>query len=204
MKTIEYIKNFDQKCFVIAGNVISGSIFNTLSNVGVDAIRVSVATGAACSTRNETGIYRHPVNCLKEIVNWKNEYFLKPLIVWDGGIKKPADFIKCLVLGADFVMIGQEFAACEESPALTVKESSKNFKFYRGSASHNIQAACKPGVPAYVEGFSTELEITGTINQFINRYRNGLQSAMSYLNCSNITALQSSNKNFKIEKNEYI
>lgn len=194
-KVVEFIKKNVNFPFIVAGNVSSAECFAALSYWGVNGVRVSIGSGAACKTRNETGIYRHPVNILKEISEFKrSQPSCKTYIIWDGGIKKPADLVKVLALGADFAMAGSIFAECSDSPA----RKYKGMALYRGSASRHVQGASSK----YEEGFATELEITGTIQEKIEQYKNGLVSAMSYFNAATLEEFKSRFVNFNsIERN---
>ena len=54
---IEWVKKADSSVFLIAGNVATAEGFRWLEEEGADAIRVGIAGGSVCETRNETGIY---------------------------------------------------------------------------------------------------------------------------------------------------
>ena len=47
----------DAELFLIAGNVATSEGFSWLEGEGADAIRVGIAGGSVCETRNETGVY---------------------------------------------------------------------------------------------------------------------------------------------------
>ena len=57
-------------------------------------------------------------------------------IIADGGITCPGDVSKAFGAGADFVMIGGQFAGCDEVPGDIVTESNgKKFKRFHGMSS---------------------------------------------------------------------
>lgn len=181
-QVISYIKKVNPSIFITAGNVASKEGCRILTDWGVNAIRVGLSGGAGCKTRNETGIYRHPIRTIREVVDWKNKQNKPIYLLWDGGIKKGADFVKCMALGLDGVIMGRELAAASNSPAKTICIDGKVFKAYRGSASHEVHK----GNSNYIEGFQAYIEVGDTVEKILNRYKRGLQSAMSYFGCLNL------------------
>lgn len=113
---------------------------------------------------------------------FKQKRLSLPLIIADGGIKKPADMCKALALGADFVMCGSILAGTAESPGDVHNIDGKKIKLYRGAASFGVQKQFKGKEPAYVEGRESVIEYKGHVCDVIDRYKDGLQSSMSYMN----------------------
>lgn len=158
---------------------------NCISKEGVDfyedilevkAIRIGVAGGAGCSTKDATGIYRQEYEILQEC--WQTS----KLLIADGGIKTPGDMCKAIACGADGVMMGSVFANTKESPAEIKKAVNGVFKIYRGSASFENQLSYKEN-PKYIEGKTVYLEHNGeTIQDIVNKFSDGLKSCMSYCN----------------------
>jgi IMP dehydrogenase len=159
---------------------------NSMSKNGVDfwddvpqvvAVRCGTSGGLGCTTKNATGMY-HPMASLIEDCS-KN----KPkIIIADGGIREPQDFCKAICLGADLVMIGSVFAACKDSPA----KNEGDFKVYKGSASYENQKLYKES-PRYIEGKVVKIPNSGlTVAETMVKYKEGLQSSMSYSNAKNL------------------
>ena len=190
-KNIEFVINYlkeDQENFIIAGNVASKEGFNFLADLGVDAIRVGIAGGKVCSTKNETGVLSPMASTIIEISEFKKENNLKALIIADGGIKQPADFCKALALGADIVMAGGIFAGTDEAPGNVIKDNSgKMHKLFRGAASFSTQKYLAGKKPTYVEGIETFVDYAGPVKNVIERFNRGLKSSMSYFNAFNLS-----------------
>lgn len=97
-------------------------------DITVDGDHSYVANGYCvhnCITSSNTGIHYGIVNLLSEIYAIKKRYQIEgnkattTKIVADGGVRKYADVIKALALGADYVMVGSEFSRLVESCAKT-------------------------------------------------------------------------------------
>ena len=169
---------------IIVGNVASKECFEWLQDIdNVVGIRVGIAGGSACLTRNATGIYHGMASCIAECASVKNE---KVLLIADGGIKEPGDFCKAIALGADMVILGSEIAATKDSPAEILIKDSKSYKIMHGSASHEIQKNYRE-TPRYIEGRTRLLESNDEhLSDLITRYCDGLRSSMSYFNSLNL------------------
>jgi IMP dehydrogenase len=186
---INRIRDIGQEIYLIVGNVASKETFAWLVNLGVNAIRVGIAGGAACSTRLETGMFYPMVSSLLECVEYKKANSISTLIIADGGIRIPADICKALAIGADVVMLGSVLAGCEESPAKTIKINNELKKIFRGAASYSTQYD-NGKKPKYVEGLEQIISYTGSLEKTMNRFQYGLQSSMSYMNARTIKEFQ--------------
>lgn len=174
-KAIAALREYDSTIFVLSGNVGSPEAFSALEDAGADAIRVGIGTGRNCETYTETGIYSPLGSLLLAINNVRR----RSLIVADGGIRKPAHFVKALALGSDAIMAGGIFAGCEESPGEVIVNDGQKYKIYRGAASYGVQAQAGKK-PIYNEGRESLTPYTGEVEKIYRRYENGLRSAMSY------------------------
>jgi GMP reductase len=162
-----------EKPFIIAGNVATPAAVVDLENWGADAVKVGIAQGDACTTYGQTGFGLPMFSCMLEC----SAAARKPLIA-DGGIRMNGDVAKAIRSGGNMVMVGSVFAACINSPAETVKDSSgtKTYKQYFGSAS-----AINKGANVHVEGRLVSLECNGfTYEQKLKEMTESLQSSMSY------------------------
>ena len=185
----EVIKHLQKdNVFIVAGNVASKEGFEFLSDLGVAAVRVGIAGGGVCSTKNETGVLSPMASTIIEIAEYKQSNNLTSLIIADGGIKQPADFCKALGLGADIVMAGGIFAGTDESPGNVFKDrNGKMHKLFRGAASFSTQKYLAGKKPTYVEGIETFVDYIGSVETVIDRFSRGLKSSMSYFNASNLS-----------------
>jgi IMP dehydrogenase len=173
--------------FIIAGNVASKEGYQFLDDLGVNAVRVGIAGGQVCSTKNETGVLSPMASTILEISEFKNNNNHNAMIIADGGIKQPADFCKALALGADLVMAGGIFAGTDESPGNVIKDKNgKMHKLFRGAASFSTQKYLAGKKPTYVEGIETFVDYVGGVKPVLERFSRGLRSSMSYFNASNL------------------
>ena len=110
-------------------------------------------------------------------------------IVADGGINTIAKAIKCLALGADYVMMGKCFAECEEGSSTgTVKymDTTGNGKvfvghhLYYGQSSKEGQLDRFGKVKSNPEGLAKWIPIKYTLKEFTDKFEAALRSAMSY------------------------
>lgn len=192
-QAIYSIKKVDKNIKLIAGNVASGRTFRWLSKCGVDAIRVGIAGGSGCATRNQTGIYHPMASLIREIYEYRQGDDIKCQIIADGGIKGPQDMCKALALGADLVMIGGLFASCLESPARTMKLDGRLYKVFRGAASFSVQQEYGTDErPDNIEGFEKLIPYEGPLQRVISKFEDGLRSSLSYLNALNLEQYRTS------------
>jgi len=186
-RVIDSFRSSPNKLFIIAGNVATQEGYEYLANLGVDAVRVGIAGGSVCTTRQETGVYMPTLESVNEC---SQTFCSRPLIIADGGIRYPADMAKALAVGADMIMGGRIFAGYRESPGRYVKDrtTDKLYKLYRGAASHGVQKETMNGEkPDYNEGAEELVPfIDKSVASVIKRFQNGLRSTMSYMGASNI------------------
>ena len=169
---------------IMAGNVATPLAVIDLKAWGADIAKVGIGPGKVCTTKNVTGVTRPQfsavLDCAKGILP----------IVADGGISEIGDICKAIAAGASFVMIGNMFASCEESPG-TRSEDGKT-KIYRGMASKDAMLTIRADDETLPtpEGKVIEVQIKGTTKQLIKDIKGGLQSSMSYTNAINIKQFQ--------------
>jgi isopentenyl diphosphate isomerase/L-lactate dehydrogenase-like FMN-dependent dehydrogenase len=188
---VKKIQFYDPNSHVIVGNVMSKEGFlHSVNFLNVKAVRVGVAGGSGCTTKNATGLYYPAVSLLQEVYKarkkWK-EFFRDASIIADGGIREPADFCKSIAFGADMTMLGRLIANTKESPATKVKINNKWYTEYHGSASYEVQQKYR-NIPRYIEGRKILLEFEGkTVKEVLTTFMDGLKSSMSYVNASNLS-----------------
>lgn len=198
---IEFLKDLDQENYVIAGNVATGEAAFDLAMWGADAIKVGVGPGSVCVTKNVTGVTvpgfssvmaavhgarKAEVEILKQEflklnLDYENinlETMKRIPVIADGGFKEYGDICKALGAGADFIMSGRFFAACDEAP---------NGRLYRGSASQDVQKQYRNDKQMPTpEGKSEILEEAGPVKDVVEAIAGGLRSAFSYVGAHNI------------------
>ncbi|MGH7686588.1 MAG: guanosine monophosphate reductase [Candidatus Dormibacteria bacterium] len=177
-EAITWIRAHDPGVFVIAGNVASAEGFAWLEDAGADAIRVGIAGGSVCETRNETGVFVPTPYAVAEAATVRRS----ALIIGDSGVRHPADLCKLLALGADCVMVGSALAGTQEAPGRVIVIDGKKYKIMRGAASFSVQQEYGGEDPEYIEGAETMVPYKGSVAGVVRRYLAGLRSSMSYMN----------------------
>jgi GMP reductase len=174
---IKFIQQKFPNVKIIAGNVAEQKGAQFLTDLGVDAIKVGIAGGLACSTRHTTGFSAPMLWSIAEALKGAQNI---PIIA-DGGIRYIGDIAKAIRFGAECVMIGSLFASCIDSAA-TIGEDGK--KHYYGSASFAAKKRAKN-----IEGISLTLEPDKTILEKLDEVKQSLQSSISYAGGTSLHAL---------------
>lgn len=177
---MKFMLNFLQTLFpetiLIAGNVSTPAAVRDLEEWGADVIKVGIGPGSACTTYTATGFGSR--GCQASIIEECAMARQNPntLICADGGIREPGDIAKCLVLGADLVMVGGMMSGFTDSPGNTVEINGKKYKEFWGSASHY-----QSNKSSRIEGTKKLIELKNmTIVDYMNYLKECLQSSISY------------------------
>ncbi len=105
---------------VVVGNCVSYGVASELMESGVDAVLVGVGPGAACTTREVTGVGVPQVTATLECAAAREDYFQRTGryvgVITDGGLRTGGDVCKAMASGADAVMLGTPFAQAAEAP----------------------------------------------------------------------------------------
>jgi GMP reductase len=184
VRMLDLFHNLDwklKKPKIIAGNVTTAEAVDHLTKWGADAIKVGIGQGHVCTTRLETGFGKPMFSAILDC-----SIRSKVPIIADGGISHFGDAAKALVAGADMVMSGSMFARCLDSPAETEKPGclTGTYKRWYGSASEENK-----GQDKYVEGKCVYEETNYlTYEQLIRKWKEALQSAISYAGGTDLSA----------------
>ena len=201
-KMIKHIRcnEFDDKYFIIAGNVSTSDAVTYLSNCGADAVKAGIGGGAACTTRLKTGFHVPMFKCALDCC-----IDSKIPIIIDGGIRHNGDFAKALVAGFQnknnineyMVMAGSIFASCKDSPAKITNDGylkwlfsfgkikQKSYKCYYGSASY------QNGNDKNIEGTLIKIPMNAmTYKQKLQEIKEDLSSAISYAGGKDLTCFK--------------
>lgn len=166
-----------EEVFLIAGNVSTCDAVRDLESWGADAIKPGVGPGASCLTYNATGFGSRNIQAsiVSACVQGKAKESTK--IIADGGIREPGDIAKCMVLGADMVMIGGMFSGLIDSPGpTTTGPDGRMYKEFWGSASEY-----QSGKSERVEGTKKLIPLQDkTYMQMMHYLKECLQSSISY------------------------
>jgi len=155
---------------IVAGNVATYEGAKALAQAGADGIKVGVGPGSACSTRIKTGVGVPQFSAVQDAARVKDTYDVT--IIADGGIREPGDAMKALAAGADTVMLGGEFAKCEESPG---DGEVWGMASKKGKVSHEHSTSHVEGVHSGTRSNTT------TVEQLTQQYVEGLSSGCSYI-----------------------
>jgi IMP dehydrogenase len=105
---------------VVVGNCVTYGVALELMETGIDGLLVGVGPGAACTTREVTGVGVPQVTATLECAAARQEHFKRTgryvSVITDGGIRTGGDLCKSIAAGADAVMLGTPFAQAEEAP----------------------------------------------------------------------------------------
>ncbi|MBM3947721.1 MAG: GuaB3 family IMP dehydrogenase-related protein [SAR202 cluster bacterium] len=105
---------------VIVGNCVGYGAALELMETGINGLLVGVGPGAACTTREVTGVGVPQVTATLDCAAARDEYMRRTgkyiPIITDGGIRTGGDLCKAFACGADAVMIGSPLAQSQEAP----------------------------------------------------------------------------------------
>ena len=105
---------------VMVGNCVGFDAALELMETGIHGVLVGVGPGAACTTREVTGVGVPQVTATLDCAAAREEYFRRTgryvPIITDGGIRTGGDLCKAFACGADAVMIGTPLAQAQEAP----------------------------------------------------------------------------------------
>lgn len=175
-KVIDFVEKWRKEypgLYLIVGNVVTQEATTKLAYYGVDAVKVGIGPGAACTTREVTGFGYPQLSAISNCSIEKKYFDIR--IIADGGIRNSGDIVKALAAGADTVMIGRLLAGCDEAP---------NPGEYYGNASYKVNGHNAP------EGVEGNVEKTGPVANVIKKLAWGIRSGISYAGATNIKELQ--------------
>lgn len=160
----------------------------------VDALKVGIGGGLACTTKNTAGCYEGQFSSVLKFKEHSKTYGIP--IISDGGIRQPTDFTKAISAGASSVMAGSIFARCPESAAELVKGK----KIYAGMASTYVQDRWKGGLKegTCAEGRVVELELGQPLEELLKRYNGALKSGITYAGAKDVKGFQDKVKFVKV------
>lgn len=184
--TVKWLRAFNNDIFIIAGNVATGFGARRLYEAGADAVKVGVGPGSLCTTRIETGNGVPQLTALMDVHSIRNGLYPNRQIIADGGIKNAGDCVKALCF-ADFVMCGNIFAGCDETPGKILEIDGKKYKEYVGSSTHKAN---------HIEGVEALVECKGPFVTVLRKLNGGIASGLSYQGAHSLKDLHESPPEF--------
>lgn len=179
-RMIQCVKHMFPDAWLIGGNVATAEAARELASWGCDAIKVGIAGGRVCITKNKTGFHRPMVSTVRDCT----AVVTIPVIA-DGGIVEHGDVAKAIACGATLVMAGALFAGYDESAGDIVEIDGKHYKEYFGSAS-----VFNKGAYVNVEGKKILVEYKGSLSKLLRELKEDLQSSISYAGGRDLSALK--------------
>jgi IMP dehydrogenase/GMP reductase len=200
-RKLSYVKD------IMSGSIATSTAALRCIDSGCNYLRVGIGPGAACTTRLVTGVGVPQLSAIFDIYNSVNKAGLldEIMIIADGGITSSGDAVKYFAAGATHIMLGKLLSYSEESagwdmPDLitAIKLRSRNkVKKYRGQASKDFQLS-QYGVAKNVEGESSQyFNPKYTYKELLEKFNDGLQSAISYLGIQDLSDINPKNVEFR-------
>jgi len=172
---------------IIAGNVVTREITEDLILRGkVDIVKVGIGPGSACTTRLKTGVGMPQLSSIIECAD--AAHGVNGHIIGDGGITCPGDMSKAFGGGADFVMMGGQFAGHDENPGEMIEENGQKYKLFYGMSSDTAMNKRYGKMARYrsSEGRTIKVKYKGQLEATVLDYLGGVRSTCTYINAKNI------------------
>jgi GMP reductase len=182
-------EKFGTNAVVMVGNIANPETYKEYENVGADFIRIGIGGGSGCLSSTQTGVHYPLASLIDDIKKLKTVDTCK--IIADGGISNYSDIIKCIALGADYVMCGKIFTKAAKSGE-TIGE---NVSYYGMSTKKAQQLMGKKITELKTsEGKEIILKKEYTLKGWVENMYDYLCSAMSYCNSRNLETFRRTTK----------
>lgn len=186
---------------IMAGNVATAGGAKDLALAGADSIKVGIGPGSTCQTRKVSGVgvpqftaVQTISDALETLVRQTDTIEQRPTIIADGGITSGGDMSKALLGGADAVMVGSLLAGCAESPSIIREFNGDRYKVVRGMSSEaaraDTEAFDEDDEDRYIEGMEGFTEYTGTVEEHLTTFIDGVKSSFSYVGATDLETAQ--------------
>ena len=175
-------ENYPEK-IIVAGNVVSREMAEELIiNGKVDVVKAGIGGGSACVTRLKTGVGMPQLSAVIECSD--AAHGVNGFIISDGGITCPGDMAKAFCGGADFVMVGGQFAGHDENPGEVIEENGQKYKLFYGMSSEHAMKKHYGEMAKYrsSEGRFIKLKYKGPVENTVLDYLGGIRSCCTYIN----------------------
>lgn len=209
---VEKAKSMYKNLTIMIGNIANPEAYLLCCKAGVDFVRLGIGGGSGCTTSVQTGFHASMPWLLKEINDYKKNGFpvimqpggkrrlpmetclkdgkIKTItkIIADGGINTVDKAIKSLALGADYVMMGEIFAKCNEACGdVKIDEQVPCvLRHYYGQSSLFGQIDRFGYIKSHSEGTDKFVKVEYSYEEICDTIEAVLRSAMSYANAKNL------------------
>lgn len=177
-KELEIIKKLKKKfgtsIVLMGGNIANLETYFLYNKAGADFCRVGIGGGDGCLTSTNTGVHYPMASLISDIADIRPRNY-KCKVVADGGIGTYSEVIKCLALGADYVMAGGIFTKA------TVSEDKLGTEvMYYGMSTKLAQKEMGNTELKTSEGKFKTVQKEYTLQGWAYNMEDYLKSAMSY------------------------
>ena len=184
------------KMVITAGNVVTPEGVDALMRGGANIIKCGIGSSSVCETRLKAGVGYPQLSAVLQCAPVAKA--MGGHLMSDGGVVHPADIVKAIVAGADFVMLGTKLAGHAESPGELIMDPKTNawYKVFYGMASEHAVNKFGGGMKNYrtAEGKMVKIPYKGPLNHTINDINGSLRSACTYVDAYNLEQLQENGK----------
>lgn len=119
---------YGNQVILMGGNIANPNTYLQYSSSGFDYVRVGISSGSLVD-KDKYG-FHYPMASLlgsiSQIKKQKGNTCRNVKVIADGGIKTHSDILKAIAMGADYVMIGRQFAECIEAYGTIYKRTIKS------------------------------------------------------------------------------
>jgi GMP reductase len=172
---------------IVAGNIATREMAEALIiNGKVDVVKIGIGPGSACLTRQKTGVGVPQLSAIMDCAD--AAHGVNGHIIGDGGITCPGDMSKAFGGGADFVMMGGQFAGHDENPGEVEEIDGKKFKVFYGMSSEHAMKKHYGQMAKYrsSEGRIIKIPYKGSLTNTVLDYLGGVRSTCAYINANTI------------------
>ncbi len=185
---------------VIIGNLgTREGVLDSISALddGVAGLRMGLGSGSICITSDVTRAGSPTLYAVSQAAGALEELGVKNVpVIADGGMKNGGDAALALAFGADAVMMGYVFAACDESPTPVLEIEGKQFKKHRGMGSKAarergaiVDRYADLGGKKIAEGIEMLVPYKGRADDTIDELVGELRAAIGYAGKTDIKSM---------------
>lgn len=185
---------FGSKVGLIPGVIATYEAASDLYKAGADSVRVGVGPGTICITRVVTGIGVPQITAIMDVARAAKKW--RKTVIGDGGTKNTGDVMKGLAAGASAILIGGQFAGCEETPGKLLLINGVKYKVYNASTCETEKKAHLKQIKNlsktyinHIEGVESRVIYKGSIFDLMPQFEANLRAGYSYCGARNIKEL---------------